>query len=70
MTQYVGAARVQTMLRDFERLRQAIRSGDIEAADKALDRCEPWFGCIDPARKRYDDPQPPRAGRNGPDTFY
>ena len=46
---FVGLARVETMLRDFNRLRKAIRTDhDIEAAEEALDKCERWFGCIDP----------------------
>lgn len=47
-TPFVSAARAQTMLRDFDRLRKAIRAWDPEAADKALDKCERWFDLIDP----------------------
>ena len=45
---FVSASRAQTMLRDFDRLRRAIRAGDIKEADEALDKCERWISCIDP----------------------
>lgn len=46
---FVNVSRAQTMLRDFNRLRRAIRKEfDIEAAEAALDRCERWFDLIDP----------------------
>ncbi|WHZ33447.1 hypothetical protein [Sagittula sp. MA-2] len=46
---FIRAARTETMLRDFNRLRRAIRMDhDIIAAEKALDNCERWIGCIDP----------------------
>lgn len=46
---FIGLARVQTMLRDFNRLRKAIRvDHDIEAAEEALDMCERWFDCLSP----------------------
>lgn len=49
---FIGAARAQTMLRDFDHLRRAIRHDhDILEAEKALDKCERWFSCIDPAAK-------------------
>lgn len=39
----------QTMLRDIEALRKAIRQDhDIVAADAALDRCERWFDQLRP----------------------
>ena len=42
-------ARTQTMLRDINALRKAIRHDhDIVAADEALDRCERWFDLIAP----------------------
>lgn len=48
---FVTAAKAETMLQDFNRLRRAIREErDILAADKALDRCERWFWCIDPSK--------------------
>ncbi|SLN09503.1 hypothetical protein ROJ8625_00002 [Roseivivax jejudonensis] len=47
---FIAPARAETMLRDFDRLRQSIRSGDIKAAEKALDKCERWFSCIDPSK--------------------
>ena len=40
---FVTAARAQTMLRDFNRMRQAIRGGDIIASNDALDKCERWI---------------------------
>ena len=49
---FIRAARAETMLRDFNRLRRAIRMDhDIIAAEKALDNCERWIGCIDPNAK-------------------
>lgn len=52
MTAFIGLARVETMLKDFDRLRRAIRTEhDIEAAERALDKCERWFACINPNPK-------------------
>lgn len=49
MTPFLRVSRTQTMLRDFDRLRRAIRQDhDIEAAEAALDQCERWFACINP----------------------
>ena len=39
-----GAARIQTVQRDFNALRAAIRAHDSEAAETAWDRCERWLG--------------------------
>lgn len=48
MSEFVGLAKVQTMRKDFDTLRRAIKSDhDIEAADDAWDNCERWLGCID-----------------------
>lgn len=49
---FMRPARAQTMLRDFERLRQAIRSHDPEATEAAWDKCERWVSCIDPNARR------------------
>ncbi len=45
---FVNAARAQTMLRDFDRLRKAVRDHDPFAADAALDRCERWIDQLRP----------------------
>ncbi|MCD1619181.1 hypothetical protein K7H20_14010 [Salipiger manganoxidans] len=45
---FVRAARTQTMLRDFDRLRLAIRDHDTEATEAAWDQCERWVACINP----------------------
>ncbi|MFV1593320.1 hypothetical protein VWZ88_12735 [Phaeobacter sp. JH20_36] len=51
---FVHHARAETMLQDFARLRKAIRTDhDIEAADRALDKCERWFACINPNPKEH-----------------
>ncbi len=65
MTAFIGLARVETMLKDFDRLRRAIRTEhDIEAAERALDKCERWFYCIDPNPSSHMDsrgtPRPPK----------
>ena len=45
---FLGAARSETMLRDFDALRKAIRAHDAEAIEAAWDRCERWVDCINP----------------------
>ena len=46
---FIGQARVETMRKDINRLRTAIRTEyDIIAAEEALDRCERWFDCLTP----------------------
>lgn len=45
---FVGAAKVETMMKDFNRLRAAIRSHDTVATETAWDKCERWVGCINP----------------------
>lgn len=47
---FVNVARAQTMLRDFDRLRAAIRSHDTEATEAAWDKCERWVDCINPSQ--------------------
>ncbi|MFV1798218.1 hypothetical protein [Phaeobacter sp. Ay1a-4a] len=52
---FIHHARAETMLKDFARLRKAIRTEhDIEAAERALDDCERWFDCINPNPKTAD----------------
>jgi acetyl esterase/lipase len=40
---FVQAARTETMLRDFQRLREAIRAHDSEATEAAWEKCERWI---------------------------
>ncbi len=48
-TPFVSVAKAETMLKDFERLRQAIRRDhDIIAAGEALDKCERWIDQLYP----------------------
>lgn len=43
---FVEGAKVQTMHRDFDALRKAIRSHDTFATEAAWDRCERWLGAV------------------------
>ena len=52
---FVDAARAITMQRDLNRLREAIRNFDPDASDKALDKCERWFGLIGPNPKETQE---------------
>lgn len=45
---FVHGARVQTMLRDFDRLRKAIREHDSFAAESAWEKCERWVCQLKP----------------------
>ncbi|WP_181820597.1 hypothetical protein [Paracoccus versutus] len=45
---FVQAAKAQTMLRDFDRLRRAIREHDSFEAEAAWDRCERWVDQLRP----------------------
>ena len=45
---FVTAARAQTMLRDFDRLRDAIRSHDSFATEAAWEKCERWVSQLKP----------------------
>lgn len=45
---FIGLARVETMIRDFNRLRKSIREWDAEEAEKAFEKCERWISCINP----------------------
>lgn len=40
---FVRASMAQTMMRDFNRLREAIRSHDSVKAEAAFDKCERWI---------------------------
>ena len=40
---FLTTARAQTMLRDFDRLRRAIRAHDSLATEDAFDHCERWI---------------------------
>lgn len=42
MTDHYGNTSVSKIRAAFNDLRRAIRAGDIEAAEHALDRYEPW----------------------------
>ncbi len=42
MTTRYGMVKVSKVRAAYDELRRAVRSGDVEAADKALDRYEPW----------------------------
>jgi len=49
---FVTAARAQTMLRDFDALRKAIRTWDDHAEIERLwNRCERWVDQLRPAGK-------------------
>ncbi len=48
MTLFVTAARAQTMLRDFNRHRQAVAPGDWDDIQDTWDKCERWVDLIDP----------------------
>ena len=43
---FLQSAKVQTMVRDFDRLRAAIRSHDSFAAEEAWERCERWISVL------------------------
>lgn len=45
---FLRAARAQTMLRDFDRLRRAIREHDSEATEEAWSKCERWVDQLRP----------------------
>lgn len=46
MTERYGQTRVSKIRAAYNDLRRAIRAGDIEAAEQALDRYEPWADYI------------------------
>jgi hypothetical protein len=43
---FMQAAKVQTMLRDFDKLRQAIRAHDSFATEEAWEKCERWVSLL------------------------
>ncbi|QRD50042.1 hypothetical protein JNX05_12040 [Pseudosulfitobacter pseudonitzschiae] len=45
---FLQAARTQTMLRDFDRLRRAISAHDSFAAEEAWSNCERWVDQLRP----------------------
>lgn len=45
---FLGKAKVETFLKDFDRLRQAIRSHDTFEIESAWEKCERWVSCINP----------------------
>lgn len=45
LTHY-GAARIATVLRDFDRLREAIRNHEPEATEEAWLACERWLDLV------------------------
>lgn len=51
---FMRGARAETMLRDFDRLRRAIRSHDSDATEAAWENCERWVGCINPTPPEDD----------------
>ena len=44
----MALARVETMRRDINRLRRAVKSHDSEATEEAFDKCERWFDQLEP----------------------
>ncbi|WP_321832588.1 hypothetical protein [Thalassovita sp.] len=67
-TLFIGNAKTQTMLHDFDRLRKAIREYDPEATEAAWANCERWVDCINPTateelrRKRAATMNDPKEG--------
>lgn len=45
---FVSGAKVETMLRDFDNLRRAIRNHDSFAAEAAWEKCERWLVAVTP----------------------
>lgn len=45
---FLGHAKAETMLRDFDRLRVAIRAHDSFAAEEAWDQCDRWVDQLKP----------------------
>lgn len=56
-----GQTRVGKIRAAFNDLRSAIRSGDTEAAEKALDRYEPWADYVFDARHKETVQKPGEA---------
>lgn len=55
MTERYGRVRVSKIRSAYNDLRTAIRRGDIEAADRALDRYEQWADYVFDKRHWEDD---------------
>lgn len=47
---FVGAAKAETLYKDFSELREAIRAHDAAATEIAWDRCERWVSSIQVVR--------------------
>jgi len=45
--EFMRAAKTETMLRDFNKLREAIRSHDTFATEAAWDSCERWVSQLE-----------------------
>lgn len=54
MTERYGRLKVSTIRAAYNDLRDAIRRGDIEAADEALDRYEQWADFVFDERHRRE----------------
>lgn len=52
---FLGAAKAQTMLRDFDRLRTAIRAHDSFAVEAAWEKCERWVDQLRPVTGKEQD---------------
>jgi hypothetical protein len=52
---FLQAAKVETMLRDFDRLRQAIRAHDSFATEEAWEKCERWVSLLPAQRGQSAD---------------
>jgi len=52
--EFLTASRAQTMLRDIDKLRQAIRAHDSFAAEDAFEKCERWFSQLE-VKSKYDE---------------
>lgn len=76
MTDRYGNTRVAKIKAAYNDLRAAIRSGDIEAAERALDRYEPWadyvFGApkVKPLVWEAEDGSPACQDANGCGKLY
>ena len=46
MSTRYGRAKITTVMRDLNNLRQAIRSHDSEATEDAWEKCERWVGLV------------------------
>ena len=53
-TTHWGKRRIDKMLKEWNTLRKAISSGDIEAAQDAFDKCENWIDFAFGAKQNDD----------------